>query len=312
MSCAHCGCALVAEKKKAKYVYYHCTGNRGKCNEPWVREEELSQQFGEALKELHFDPEVLEWVRDTLRASHADEKEFHDKVVADLQKQYQKLQDRIDAMYVDKLDGNISGAYFEEKNVEWRHEQADIRRKIDVHEQANQSYIEEGIQLLELGDKAYDLYTAQPPEEQRRLLNCVVSHATWGNGSLSPVYRPPFDLIAHSNREYACNHKGSDDFEAQKENWLPGPELIRTFLPLSIFCSIAHSRKRRFYRLCYGMSPTHAQLSLHERPASHDTSEERARRFQAMLDSGQASNRADLARLLGCSRAWVTKVLTRR
>ena len=150
-------------------------------------------------------------------------------MVADLQKRYQKLQDRIDAMYVDKLDGNISGAYFEEKSAEWRKEQADTRRKIEVHEQANQSYIEEGIQLLELADKSYDLYTAQPPEEQRRLLNCVVSHATWGNGSLSPVYRPPFDLIAHSNREYACNHKGSDDFRPKKEIWLPLRDDYRNF-----------------------------------------------------------------------------------
>ena len=27
--CGHCGCALVGEKKKGKYVYYHCTGNKG-------------------------------------------------------------------------------------------------------------------------------------------------------------------------------------------------------------------------------------------------------------------------------------------
>lgn len=40
-----------------------------------------------------------------------------------------------------------------------------------------------------------------------------------------------------------------------------------------------------------------------------ETPLERARRFQAMLDSGRATNRADLARQLGCSRAWVTKVL---
>ena len=85
-------------------------------------------------------------------------------------------------------------------------------------------------------------------------------------------------------------------------NWLPGPELIRTFLPISIFCSIAHCRKRRFYRLCYGSAPTHAQLSLHQPSPSHDTIEQRARRFQSMLDSGKANNRADLARLLG--RVW--------
>jgi len=30
--------------------------------------------------------------------------------------------------------------------------------------------------------------------------------------------------------------------------------------------------------------------------------------LQAMLDNGQARSRAELARLLPCSRAWVTKV----
>jgi len=35
--CGHCGCALVGEKKKGKYIYYHCTGNKGKCPEPYTR-----------------------------------------------------------------------------------------------------------------------------------------------------------------------------------------------------------------------------------------------------------------------------------
>ena len=42
LSCGHCGCAMVAEIKKGKYVYYHCTGNKGKCPEKWVREEEVA------------------------------------------------------------------------------------------------------------------------------------------------------------------------------------------------------------------------------------------------------------------------------
>jgi site-specific DNA recombinase len=41
VSCGHCGCALVGEVKKRRYVYYHCTGYRGKCGDrtpvrrPW-------------------------------------------------------------------------------------------------------------------------------------------------------------------------------------------------------------------------------------------------------------------------------------
>lgn len=37
----------------------------------------------------------------------------------------------------------------------------------------------------------------------------------------------------------------------------------------------------------------------------------RARRLQAMLDSGQAKNRADLAAQLGLSRARITQILKR-
>lgn len=37
MNCGHCGCALVGELKNGRYVYYHCTGYKGKCDEPYVR-----------------------------------------------------------------------------------------------------------------------------------------------------------------------------------------------------------------------------------------------------------------------------------
>jgi hypothetical protein len=50
VNCGHCGCALVAEKKKGKYVYYHCTGNKGKCPEPYTREEVLDECFADLLK----------------------------------------------------------------------------------------------------------------------------------------------------------------------------------------------------------------------------------------------------------------------
>ena len=62
VNCGHCGCALVAEKKKGKYVYYHCTGNKGKCPEPYTREEVLDECFADLLKGLVFDDQVMDWI----------------------------------------------------------------------------------------------------------------------------------------------------------------------------------------------------------------------------------------------------------
>lgn len=50
MSCGHCGCSLTAELKKGRYVYYHCTGNRGACPKPFVREERLTEFFASLLE----------------------------------------------------------------------------------------------------------------------------------------------------------------------------------------------------------------------------------------------------------------------
>lgn len=60
IACGHCGCAMVAEIKKNKYIYYHCTQNKGRCPErKWVREETLVQQFSALLLKLRFNLESV-------------------------------------------------------------------------------------------------------------------------------------------------------------------------------------------------------------------------------------------------------------
>ena len=119
IKCGHCGCSLIGEIKKGRYVYYHCTGYKGKCPEPYTREEVLEKKFADFLKSLYFDDEVLEWVTKALRQSHEDEKRHHDEAIARLQAEYKKLQNRIDAMYEDKLDGRIDVAFFDRKAADW-------------------------------------------------------------------------------------------------------------------------------------------------------------------------------------------------
>jgi site-specific DNA recombinase len=47
IQCADCGCTITPEKKKGKYIYYHCTGYKGKHGNAWVREEDLTEQFAQ-------------------------------------------------------------------------------------------------------------------------------------------------------------------------------------------------------------------------------------------------------------------------
>jgi site-specific DNA recombinase len=109
---------------------------------------------------------------------------------------YNRLQERIDAMYEDKLDGRITAEFFDRKAGEWRAEQKQILRSIEGHQTANENYMEEGIQLLELAQKAHRLFIEQEGSEKRRLLGFLVSNCSWKDGELSVGLRQSFDILA--------------------------------------------------------------------------------------------------------------------
>ena len=229
IACAKCGCAVVGEIKKQRYVYYHCTGyadkcqgNPASCRRSYVREELLEQQFTKLLGQLKFDDEVLEWVRDALHASHADERREHEEAIKRHQAEYKRLQDRINAMYVDKLDGVVDTAFFETMSNQWREEQNRCQREIDRHQSADKSYMEEGVQLLELARDAQRLFACQQPRQKRRLLNFLLSNCSWEDGEVVATFRQPFDLLAETTAITARSDAGTETNLAKNEIWLPG------------------------------------------------------------------------------------------
>ena len=159
--------------------------------------------------------------RDRFAGSHQDEKLYREHAIIKLRGEYDRLQARLDAMYIDKLDGQIDAAFFDRKATEWRADQDRILRDIADHQAANRTYIDEGIRLLELAKRAHDLFMKQEPREKRPLLNFVVSNCTWMNGQLQATYRQPFDMMAVSAKAWAGTLASNPAPTDLKENWQP-------------------------------------------------------------------------------------------
>lgn len=116
-----------------------------------------------------------------------------------------------------KLDGRLDQNFFDQKSKEWKKAQYDIFRKIERHQRAEGSYMEEGVKLLELAQRAVTLYEKQNMREKRRIINSVCSNSPWKDGRLLPNYRKPFDILSETNRAYkrkkATFVKKSDRFD---------------------------------------------------------------------------------------------------
>ncbi|MCK4411538.1 recombinase family protein, partial [Candidatus Bipolaricaulota bacterium] len=57
--CGRCGCKITASLTKGKYVYYHCTNGRGKCQQPYVRQEVLSQRLRSIVDNVRIPQKIV-------------------------------------------------------------------------------------------------------------------------------------------------------------------------------------------------------------------------------------------------------------
>jgi hypothetical protein len=219
--CGHCRCALVAELKKRRYVYYHCTGYKGKCDEPYTREEVLERQFVAVLKSLVIPESVLAWLDQELTFSIEQDERIRQRTVKSWQDEWDRLQARLDAMYEDKLDGRITPEQFDRKAKDTRSKQQTLRAKISEH-QTSGTDLRAGFNMMRLTSIACREFERQNARERRKLLELVVEGAVWKDGRLEVTLHEPFRTLALSNSASARKEGAEATSSAEFEKWLPG------------------------------------------------------------------------------------------
>jgi hypothetical protein len=116
-----------------------CTGNRGKCPEPY-----LTDAFAGILQELVISQPILQWLGETVQASDRTEQAAREQTVKRLQIQHKQIESRIETMYLDKLDGRISQEFFDRNSAKQRDEQQALLRKIRTIQTAATTFIDSG------------------------------------------------------------------------------------------------------------------------------------------------------------------------
>jgi hypothetical protein len=141
--------------------------------------------------------------------------------VAALNIQKERFESRLERMYLDKLDGNLAEDEYIRMSNKFRSELSDIRCNLEKLQAPDEGRIDSKVRVLELAQSAASLYSAQVPEEKRKLLNLVCSNSTWASGELMANYNKPFDIIAVTNDEYKKEKATSPEKSDLIEIWRP-------------------------------------------------------------------------------------------
>lgn len=196
--CADCGMAITNEKHKG-HIYYHCTQYNGKHGAEWLREEDITAQLSELMAKFEVPEDTLQEILMSLKATQAGKVEFFNGQHAHLTVEYDKQQARIDALYLDKLDGRITETKYNELYTKFRTEQKIIENKLGQLTQADDSYYMTVGYLGDLSKRARELFESSRADEKRRLLTFVLSNLKLKGKEVLYEAKKPFDMFLLAN-----------------------------------------------------------------------------------------------------------------
>lgn len=216
-----CGCSITGEEKRKiqkngverRYYYWHCSATARLCSQKNMvfmknqglstnlKEVELEEILSSVFARLQLLPDVREQMKSILLKEHDENKAEHKQRLAALRRRDEMLDQYMNAAYEDKLKGLITEQMWREKHDRWMLEREEIQKEIKAAGEIKDTYIQRGVEIIELTQNLDSIYKNATPEKKRRLVEIVSSNLVLRNGSLEFSYRKPFDVLAEPTIE---------------------------------------------------------------------------------------------------------------
>jgi site-specific DNA recombinase len=204
--CGYCGMSMVAELKKGRYIYWHCSGRRGKCPEPYTREEALIEEFAGILGELVVPREALDWLSQEVSSSDQTQHAARAAAIKRCEAGLRRLQHRLNTLYGDRLHERITKTFYDEKSQTIQEQIAELERKLTATNSGRHRL---------LNAQCLPCVPARPEPAQRKLLTMMLKDAQWKDGVLHTTLLEPFELLRCSNRANTNGINGKKETPTQ-------------------------------------------------------------------------------------------------
>lgn len=187
--CSNCGGLVTWQLQKGRY-YGTCQRKSQACKgRKLLREDKIEEEIIEMLRALVSpSEEVIEWVAQAMQERHGDMIEQNDRLAKTLLQQIERIDRMSSNLYDDKLAGEISTERYEQKHIELVAEKGELESRLTTIDLTLGQRLEQKLILLELSQKAAQLYKKKTPEQKRTIITKLFSKLTYSEGVLSVKY----------------------------------------------------------------------------------------------------------------------------
>ena len=197
IKCAVCGCSLVGEIKKKKYIYYHCTGRRGgDCKRrTYLKEKHAEEIFLNVLKRLQLSDEGMEIVQEQVREQVKRQTEINADRVQEVQKRINLINARLNKMFDMFLDRELEETFYNKKRDEFQDEIDSLNAQLTNLNNSTIDILEFSRKTLELFKKAPLLYLNGDIETKLELIKLACSNLLYDGENLTIIIKEAFQPI---------------------------------------------------------------------------------------------------------------------
>ena len=193
IKCSTCGCMHVGEIKKGKYIYYHCTGNKGgNCKKNYLKEAYVEEIFLNTLDMLTIPADLMPVIIKLIKDHTQHEYEYNEANVAEAEKRIQLLKNRLNKMFNLFIDGELDKDIYNEKRKEFEEEIDELNTRLQILNENPGRIIDFSTKLLELFKDARGVYLRASFEKRKDLINLLCSNFFYDGENLTIAIKKAF------------------------------------------------------------------------------------------------------------------------
>ncbi|MCF7860422.1 recombinase family protein [Patescibacteria group bacterium] len=197
--CAECG-GIISWSQRKGHIYGTCNHYRSCSQNTRVREQDLIEQLMPYLEEIKpKTPKLIDWLEKAIKEDEPTDNSLIEAQKQALEQSLKRIDNRIDLIYDDKLDGKITEDFYTKKYNEFNAEKIDLEKKLkQINPGSGAVNYEKGIKLHRLASEASNLIidTETDIENKRLALSELFSDFELDADKIRPKYTLGGEFLA--------------------------------------------------------------------------------------------------------------------
>lgn len=197
IKCKKCGCYMVGELKKGRYVYYHCTGNKGgDCKKgSYIREEKIEAAILDMLDKMSLSKDTVDLMKKCFRNELENQNLYSEQKIKALEAEIEKTKAKASKLFDLYLGGDVADEIYKKKNKELEESLDGMLIKYSHLTKSGIHFIKYGESLFELFEMTSELYLQLDNAKKRTLLKLLCSNFSYDGENVTIAIKKAFEPI---------------------------------------------------------------------------------------------------------------------